>query len=394
MAHSCPNCTAPTADPFYCIHRVPVHSVLLLETRAEAINFPVGDIELVLCEQCGFIFNRLFDPSLHRYSEKYEETQGFSPTFNAFHRRLAQNLVDRHNLHGKEIIEIGCGKGEFLTLLCELGDNRGTGFDPAYIPERNRNVAKNNATFIRDFYSEKYTHHHGDFVACKMTLEHIPNTAEFVGMVRRAIGDRPDTIVFFQVPDVRRVLNEPAFWDIYYEHCSYFSLGSLAHVFRQNNFDILRLERAYDDQYLMLEAKPVNIPTSASLPQEDDLDAVKKSVADFPAKIDAELARWRKRVTDAAAEGKKIVIWGAGSKGVAFLTTLNITDAITYAVDINPHKHHHFMAGTGQEIVSPEFLRGYRPDIILVMNPIYTAEIRRDARALGLDAELMPVEKV
>ncbi len=394
MIHSCLNCTAPTADPFYRIHRVPVHSVLLLETRAEAVNFPVGDMELVFCERCGFIFNRLFDPSLHRYSEKYEETQGFSPTFNAFHRRLAQDLVDRHDLHGKEIIEIGCGKGEFLNLLCELGDNRGIGFDPAYIPERNRSLAKNNATFIRDFYSEKYTHHHGDFVACKMTLEHIPDTAEFVGMVRRSIGDRPDTVVFFQVPDVRRVLDEPAFWDIYYEHCSYFSLGSLAQVFRQNNFDILRLERAYDDQYLMLEAKPVNAPTTASLPQEDDLAAVKKSVANFTAKIDTELARWRKRVTDAAAEGKKIVIWGAGSKGVAFLTTLHITDAIEYAVDINPHKHRHFMAGTGQEIVSPDFLRGYRPDIILVMNPIYTDEIRRDARALGLDAELLPVGKV
>jgi hypothetical protein len=37
------------------------------------------------------------------------------------------------------------------------------------------------------------------------------------------IGERDDTAVFFETPDAKRVLAEGAFWDIYYEHCSYFS---------------------------------------------------------------------------------------------------------------------------------------------------------------------------
>ena len=41
------------------------------------------------------------------------------------------DLIRRYDLRGKEVIEIGCGKGEFLSLLCEVGDNRGVGFDPA-----------------------------------------------------------------------------------------------------------------------------------------------------------------------------------------------------------------------------------------------------------------------
>jgi hypothetical protein len=61
-----------------------------------------------------------------------------------------------------------------------------------------------------------------------MTLEHIAPTGDFVGAVRRAVGDDPQTVVFFQVPDVIRILKEQAFWDIYYEHCNYFSAGSLA----------------------------------------------------------------------------------------------------------------------------------------------------------------------
>ncbi len=61
------------------------------------------------------------------------------------------------------------------------------------------------------------------------------------------------------------------------------------------------------------------------------------------------------------SNNQKVVLWGGGSKGVAFLTTLNITDQIKYAVDINPYKHGTFLAGTGQEIVSPEFLKDYNP---------------------------------
>ena len=77
------------------------------------------------------------------------------------------------------------------------------------------------------------------------------------------------------------------------------------------------------------------------------------------------------------------------SKGVAFLTTLGQSiDDIAYAVDINPIKHGTFMAGTGQEIVAPEFLREYRPDVVVIMNPVYRAEVTADLSALGLSPQI------
>ena len=44
-------------------------------------------------------------------------------------------------------------------------------------------------------------------------------------------------MVFFELPDTERVLTEAAFWDIYYEHCSYFTPGSLARLFRRTGFE-------------------------------------------------------------------------------------------------------------------------------------------------------------
>ncbi|HEX9438451.1 MAG TPA: SAM-dependent methyltransferase, partial [Roseiflexaceae bacterium] len=110
---------------FFELQQVPAHSVLLMPTRENALGYPKGDIRLGFCDTCGFISNVAFDPGLNEYSSRYEETQGFSATFNAFARNLAAGLIERYDLHGKDLIEIGCGKGEFLTLLCEMGDNRG-----------------------------------------------------------------------------------------------------------------------------------------------------------------------------------------------------------------------------------------------------------------------------
>jgi SAM-dependent methyltransferase len=388
----CPNCGSSGLTIFYRVKKVPVHSVLLMPTRKEALNYRKGNISLGFCHSCGFITNTDFDARKHEYSERYEETQGFSVTFNRFHKDLALRLIKKHHLRKKQVIEIGCGKGEFVNMLCELGENTGYGFDPAYVDARNHSKAKGKVTFIRDFYSEKYREYHADFIACKMTLEHIQNTLEFMQTVRRSIADRYDTLVFFQIPDMVRILKDVGFWDIYYEHCSYFTAGSLARLFRMAQFDPFYLSTDYDDQYLMIEAYPSQGSGKVTLSQEESVDNIWTMVQFFSHSVENILKRWKKQIQKYHQEGKKVVLWGGGSKGVAFLTTLGIREEITYAVDINPYKHGTYLAGTGQEIVSPQFLKEYQPDIVVVMNPIYVEEIDMDLRKLDLQPKILPID--
>jgi hypothetical protein len=79
-----------------------------------------------------------------------------------------------------------------------------------------------------------------------------------------------------------------------------------------------------------------------------------------------------------------VVIWGGGSKGAAFLGAVDAAGVIGYVVDINPFRQQTFMAGTGQPIVAPNFLKDYQPDVVIVMNEIYHAEILNDLNRLGL----------
>src|SRR5690606_34655697 len=113
-----------------------VNSVVRLFTRDAALKYPRGDILLGYCPTCGFACNVSFDPSRVRYHPQCEESQSASDTFNSWHERLAGELIERHGLKGRHVVEIGCGKAEFLALLCRRGNNRGTGFDPAYAPGR------------------------------------------------------------------------------------------------------------------------------------------------------------------------------------------------------------------------------------------------------------------
>jgi Na+-transporting NADH:ubiquinone oxidoreductase subunit NqrC len=72
------------------------------------------------------------------------------------------------------------------------------------------------------------------------------------------------------------------------------------------------------------------------------------------------------------------------------MTTLGIKDEIEYIVDINPYRHGKFIPGVGKQIVAPEFLKKYRPEIVFVMNPAYCNEIGKMLENMKVAAELIP----
>jgi SAM-dependent methyltransferase len=384
MQDQCQSCGASKMSVFYEMKNVPVHSCLLLNNRADALNFPRRNIILGFCRSCGFIQNLIFDPSMLHYSPGYEEQQSFSPRFNIFAEDLARDLIDRYQLRKKEIVEIGCGKGDFLALICQLGQNRGTGIDPSYVPDR---VEAEGVRFIQDFYTERYAYLQGDMICCRHTLEHIPNPQQFLQTIRQSVDCR-DCVIFFEVPDVHRVLRELAFWDIYYEHCSYFTLGSLARVFRATNFEVLRLAKAFENQYILIDGRPNHGTRVRRLHEEEDLDELQRDVEFFAGNYPARLRKWHDQINTIRTKGQRAAIWGSGSKCVSFLSTLEIGDEIDMIVDINPYRHGKYLAGSGKRISSPAELQNYNPEVLIAMNPIYCEEIRREINGMGRKPQL------
>ncbi|NLX05660.1 MAG: methyltransferase domain-containing protein [Phycisphaerae bacterium] len=387
----CPNCLGAGMCVFHAVGEVPGNSCLLLDSREEALAYPHGHLALGFCPVCGFISNTAFDPGVQTYSLGYEEQQSFSPRFRAFQTALIRRLIDAYGVRGKDVVEIGCGKGDFLIELCQAGGNRGVGIDPACEPDRMAGRTNGQVRFIPEYYSEGHACLPCDVLCCRHTLEHIHQTHAFIRQVRRALGDRPEALVFFEVPDVVRVLRDSAFWDVYYEHCSYFSLGSLARLFRANGFAIQELAKDFDNQYLLLAAHPTTDSNGSRFPEEDDLKQLENDVRQFTIAVRRRVDGWRTDLEHMRKQGRRAAIWGSGSKCVSFLSAVEAGNEIAAVVDINPHRHDRFLPGSGRIISPPADLPSYRPDLVIVMNPIYLDEVACDIRAMGMDCRITAV---
>jgi hypothetical protein len=378
-------------DLFFTMVEMPIYCNLLWSERQAAINCPKGDIKLAFCPKTGLISNIVFDPSKLDYDQDYENSLHYSPRFQAYAQSLAQDLVTRHQLNKKNIIEIACGKGDFLISLCEIGNNSGIGFDPSYVPRAEHQPLADRVQFIQDYYSEKYQNYQADFICCRHALEHVPNPNDLLIPLRKAIGSSQDTIVFFEVPNALHTFRNMAVWDIIYEHCCYFVPASLVQAFVNHGFVVKRVEEVFEGQFLYLEAIPTTAEKGSVEDQFEPLETVRQDLADFTSKFTAKLNFWSEKLTHIAEKGKKAVVWGAGSKGVTFLNLLKQNNTIEYIVDLNPRKQGKYVAGSGQKIVAPEFLQQYKPDLIIIMNPIYEAEIQQLTDNLGLNPEFIAV---
>lgn len=383
---TCKGCASSSVDFFLEVSGIPVNANILHATRKDALGAPKGDVALGFCSVCGHVQNARYTPRPVEYTAEYENSLHFSPLFQDYARSLAVGLIERHNLYNKEVVEIGSGKGDFLNLICDLGGNRGVGFDPTYICERDENRDNDKVVFVNEMYSEKNAPAVCDMLICRHVLEHLSNPKGFLTMIRSVIGGRRSTSVYLEVPNADYMLRERKYWDVIYEHASYFTKASLVSLLRACSFEVTELSESFDGQFISIEASP-----SSASPSEQDalsINALKAEVAAFADRYRIKVVSWNSALKEIEANSSRAVVWGAGSKGTTFLNILK-TGGIEYVVDINPHKHGTFVPVSAQEIIGPEFLAEYSPETIIVMNPVYIEEIWALVKNMGLKTRLL-----
>jgi hypothetical protein len=144
---------------------------MMCASAEEARQLTRGDLLLAFCSGFGFVFNTAFDPGSLRDYAAYDNIQSCPPYFKHYLAELGEFLLTKYCLYDKVLIEVSCGKGEFLRLLCKDGRNRGIGFNPGYVGP---DTAEQGAVrFIRAFYDSQQTQFAPDFVCCRHVIEHV-----------------------------------------------------------------------------------------------------------------------------------------------------------------------------------------------------------------------------
>ncbi|WP_035739680.1 class I SAM-dependent methyltransferase [Parafrankia elaeagni] len=418
---TCPACQATGLEPLFLVERSPVLTGVLCATRDEALGALRRTLDLHLCGRCGTLVNVAFDPDLVEYDGHYDNSLHYSSTFRAYATELAHRLITTHRLASRPVVEIGSGKGDFLRELCSLAGTSGTGYDPTYIgPQRAEDV---DVAFVVDYYGPRYRHLPGDFVVCRHVLEHVTDPRAFLENIREALGDR-EASIYLEVPNGGFLLSEAGAWDYIYPHVTYFSPAGLSGVVTAAGFEVTAGGTAFGEQFLWVEAKTAG-PEDAAAPSGmlapgEDLAAVSRYVEharSFGRRYPDVISRWMRELDVSTipptgptmpdltieilqngsiaepppSDQARVLVWGAGSKGVNFLNVIGPGPAVLGVVDLNPNKQGTFIPGTGHQVIAPEEVPGTAVTRVLLANALYLNEVRALLDDLDVRVDVVPL---
>jgi SAM-dependent methyltransferase len=330
------------------------------------------------------VYNAKYDPALLRYDLDYDNSLDFSDAFRAYARELAQDLVDTHGLRNRRIVEIGCGNGKFLKLICELGANRGRGYDPSFPGDDSPNPG---VEFVQAYFDPGTCPTDFDFLCCRHVLEHIENPLAFLIGLSQVPADAGGATMYFEVPNGEFVFKGEGMWDIIYPHVCYFTERSLVNLFELAGFDVLRTGTRFSNQFLFIEARLGGTRDAAHRPTRS-ASWKYDPIPSFPSHFTTLVEQWSNCLARLQEKGP-VGFWGAGAKGTTFLNVVPNASSIPWVIDSNPRKQGMFVPGTGQPILAPSALGSLDAGSIIVLNPMYRNEMAQMLKAQGSKATLI-----
>jgi SAM-dependent methyltransferase len=314
-------------------------------------------LDVCQCSGCGLI--QLDSDPVPYYREVIRAT-AVSEEMRDFRRCQLSDVVRECSLAGRKVLEVGCGAGEYLSILreCQV-DAYGLEESAASVKrcvERGLRVSRG---FVE---SESYEIQDGPFDAF-MTfnyLEHLPAP----NAVLRGIGNNlaDGAVGLVEVPNFDLVIRDRVFSEFICDHLCYFTKATLVSTLQLNGFEVIRCAEIWHDYILAaLVRKRGRV----------DLSDFFRCRAELQRNLDGYLQGYGDR---------RVAVWGAGHQALAVLSLTGIADRIQYVVDSAPFKQGKFTPATHIPIVSPNALDAEPVDAVIVMVAGYSDEVARIIR--------------
>lgn len=386
MKSKCPICNENAIESLL-NNSVPILQNKVYKSESEAKKSGLGIVNLTHCQNCNFTFNGDFDDSIIVYDETYDNSVP-SKLFIEYYKTICHYLYKKYDLENGVVYDIGCGKGTFLNMLCELYPSiKGIGIDPSYEGDLN---PKSNLTFFKEFFDAKHVTSKPNLILSRHVFEHIEFPRKFLDAIREPIKEFDNVPVFIEVPDFEWIVENQTFWDICYEHCNYFSEKSIQEMFTNSWSILTRITKSFGEQYLWVEG--LFNPRGLGILDQKFLEVDKSKIMNFITSIQSSQERILQFIKEYKNEKYKIIVWGMATKGVIFTNNIDSNKLyIDYCVDINKEKQHKYSPVTAHYINSPEVLNSLSvyKCLVIVMNTNYIKEIKNEVSQHDISAEFI-----
>ena len=267
------------------------------------------------------------------------------------------------------MIEVGCGDGNYLGILRELGVDA-TGIEPS---ARFRDVALEAGHHVLHGYvtaGEPVPGGPYDAFVTREVFEHVPDPNDFLQGIRRSLTD--DAVGLVEVPSLEQALEGGRFFDFFPDHVNYWSVSTLARALERNGFLVLDVTRGMNGEYLQAVVR---------VDAGRDLPSLSRSVADVSGSVRALLAVCE-------ANGRSVAAWGSGAKGLTSLAEAG-AEGIRYVIDSDPYKQGRLTPVTHLPVVGPDRLVEDPVDVVLLTALAYRDEVIAQLRGpLGFEGTI------
>jgi len=315
------------------------------------------DLEVCQCAGCGLVqLSNLPVP----YYREVVRASAVSEEMKDFRKKQFSRFVNEYSLQRKKIIEIGCGKGEFLSIMQQfIAETYGLEYSKESIAQCEKSGLKVSQGFIE---SADYKLNRSPFDAFFILnfLEHLPEPNSVLQGIYHNLTE--GGIGLIEVPNFDMILRKKLFSEFTGDHLFYFTRETLNSTLWLNGFEIVDCKVEWYDYIIsaVVKKKP------------------KANLSDFhdcQIKLQNEIEGYLSLLKD-----KKIAIWGASHQALAIISLLNLAGKITYVIDSATFKQGKFTPATHIPIVAPDKLYSDPVDAVIVMAAGYSDEVARIIR--------------
>lgn len=357
MLHKCRVCGQELfGEPLLTYENMPEKAQYLPDE--ETVKTDKGiDLEICQCSGCGLV--QLNNEPVSYYREVIRAA-GVSQEMTEFRLNQFGDFVNEFALKDKKIIEIGCGCGEYLSIMNQCGVEV---FGVEYLSESVELCIKNGLKVEKNYLeSSKMNLNNAPFDGFFILnfLEHLPNINEVLRGIYNNLND--DAVGIIEVPNFDMILKNNLFSEFIGDHLFYFTKDTLITALKLNGFEIIECKEVWHDYIISAYVKKRNKLNIAHF--YDIQENIKKEIHNY--------IRGFKH--------KEVAIWGAGHQALAVISLASLSDKIKYVVDSASFKQGKYTPATHIPIVNSDELILNPVEAVIIMAASYSDEVARIIR--------------
>src|SRR3989339_2124 len=322
-------------------------------------------LEVCQCSGCGLV--QLSNAPVPYYKDVIRSA-AFSEEMKDFRRKQFESFVQKYFLKRRKIIEIGCGRGEYLSIMqqCDV-EAYGLEHSEESVKECIKHGLKVSKGFVENSACDINDTPFEAFFMLNF-LEHLPDPNSILRGIYKNLTD--SAIGFVEVPNFDMILRNNLFSEFIGDHLLYFTKETLITALNLNGFDVIDCQEIWHDYIIsaVVRKNPVTLGEIKSPGKREKLDI--SSFHKYQARLKNELDEYLGRFGS-----KNVAIWGAGHQALAVMALTDLTGKIKYVIDSAPFKQGKYTPATHIPIVSPDMLSSDPVEAIIVMAGGYSEEV-------------------